>query len=129
MFTGLIGTSKPKKHVVLIMKYFFAQWGTSTFNVHRLKTFFASAIILSLYLLLFYGNNSNNDYEQLQIRSGQVRMDLPKCKCSKYVNYNPVSAISAQNYGPANGTCSKEAWVRGPGQKVVGKIYFNFENH
>ena len=104
------------------MKYFFAaQWGcTSTFNVHRLKTVFASAVLLSFYLLLFYGNNSNGE-EQLQIRSGQVRMDLPKCKCSKYVNYNPAS--TTQNNGPRNGTCSKESWVRGPGQKVVGKIY------
>ena len=47
-------------------------------------------------------------------------MQVPKCQCSKYVDYKPMET---QKYGPENGTCSKESWIRGPGQKVVGKFF------
>ena len=99
------------------MKHLLAQWGQK-FHIHKLKTIFGAAIILSLYLLLFSSGNFDNN--EIPSAAGQVLMELPKCKCSKYVKYNPLSP----NYGVQNSTCSKESFVRGPGQKVVGKFIF-----
>ena len=89
-------------------KYFFAHWA----HVHRLKTLLVSVIFINLYLFLFYNNEP--------LKPGQVLMQVPKCQCSKYVDYKPMET---QKYGPENGTCSKESWIRGPGQKVVGKFF------